>query len=143
MLDQLMRTSLRSRLAVLIGAAVLLAGGVMVALRMPIDVFPDLTAASTFQLRLRTRELLRYERERLSGQHVRKPVPTKRLRNYLTRVSCQVLHKCPELKVRLPPGIVSVETITIVKPDNSHDSGFPVNLCFHFYSFIELILLMY
>ena len=44
MLDQLMRTSLRSRLAVLIGAAVLLVGGVMVALRMPIDVFPDLTA---------------------------------------------------------------------------------------------------
>ncbi|MCK4549145.1 MAG: efflux RND transporter permease subunit, partial [Candidatus Krumholzibacteria bacterium] len=44
MLDQLMRTSLRSRLAVLIGASVLLVGGVMVALRMPIDVFPDLTA---------------------------------------------------------------------------------------------------
>ena len=39
-----MRTSLHSRLAVLIGAAVLLVGGVLVALRMPIDVFPDLTA---------------------------------------------------------------------------------------------------
>ena len=44
MLDQLMRASLRSRLAVLIGAAMLLVVGVMVALRMPIDVFPDLTA---------------------------------------------------------------------------------------------------
>jgi CzcA family heavy metal efflux pump len=44
MLDQLMRTSLRSRLSVLIGAAVLLVAGVMVASKMPIDVFPDLTA---------------------------------------------------------------------------------------------------
>ncbi len=44
MLDQMIRTSLRNRLAVLIGAAVLLAGGVMIAMRMPIDVFPDLTA---------------------------------------------------------------------------------------------------
>jgi len=44
MLDQMIRTSLRNRLAVLIGAAVLLVGGVMVALKMPIDVFPDLTA---------------------------------------------------------------------------------------------------
>ena len=44
MLDQLIKMSLRNQLAVLIGAAVLLAGGVMGALRMPIDVFPDLTA---------------------------------------------------------------------------------------------------
>lgn len=44
MLNQIMKSSLTNRPAVLLGAAVLLLGGVLVAVRMPIDVFPDLTA---------------------------------------------------------------------------------------------------
>jgi CzcA family heavy metal efflux pump len=44
MLDYIMKTSLLKRPAILLGAAVLLVAGVLVALKMPIDVFPDLTA---------------------------------------------------------------------------------------------------
>ena len=44
MLDYLMKISLRNRLAVLAGAGALLAAGIFTAFRMPIDVFPDLTA---------------------------------------------------------------------------------------------------
>lgn len=44
MLDHMMKMSLHNRLAVLLAAAVLLVVGTQVALRMPIDVFPDLTA---------------------------------------------------------------------------------------------------
>ncbi|UCF05905.1 MAG: efflux RND transporter permease subunit [bacterium] len=44
MLDYMMRKSLTNRSVVLIGAVILLAAGIVVALRMPIDVFPDLTA---------------------------------------------------------------------------------------------------
>ncbi len=44
MIDPLIRWSLRNRAAVLAIALVLVAVGVYVALRMPVDVFPDLTA---------------------------------------------------------------------------------------------------
>ena len=44
MLDRLIRWSLQNRLAVLFGAAVLLALGAWAALTTPVDVFPDLTA---------------------------------------------------------------------------------------------------
>ena len=44
MLDYLMRKSLDNRTVVLFAAALLLGAGVLVALDMPIDVFPDLTA---------------------------------------------------------------------------------------------------
>jgi CzcA family heavy metal efflux pump len=44
MIDAVIRWSLRNRLLVLLGAALLLAWGSVVALRMPVDVFPDLTA---------------------------------------------------------------------------------------------------
>jgi len=43
-LDTIIRTSLRQRWLVLGGAAVLLAAGALLVLRMPVDVFPDLTA---------------------------------------------------------------------------------------------------
>ena len=44
MLDKLMQASLNNRLIVVIGAFVLLIGGMFVADKLPIDVFPDLTA---------------------------------------------------------------------------------------------------
>jgi CzcA family heavy metal efflux pump len=44
MLDKIILWSLKNRLLVLIGAAVLLLYGGYVAVRMPVDVFPDLTA---------------------------------------------------------------------------------------------------
>jgi CzcA family heavy metal efflux pump len=44
MLDKLMQTSLQNKLIVLLIAAGVLSAGVMVTLKMPIDVFPDLTA---------------------------------------------------------------------------------------------------
>jgi copper/silver efflux system protein len=44
MLDKLIAWSLRNRLIVLIAAAVMLAAGAWTAARMPVDVFPDLTA---------------------------------------------------------------------------------------------------
>jgi CzcA family heavy metal efflux pump len=44
MIDAVIRWSLRNRLLVLLGAALLLAWGSVVAVRMPVDVFPDLTA---------------------------------------------------------------------------------------------------
>jgi CzcA family heavy metal efflux pump len=44
MIDALIRWSLRNRLLVLLGAGLLLAWGSVVAVRMPVDVFPDLTA---------------------------------------------------------------------------------------------------
>src|SRR6187401_1694449 len=44
MVDGIIRWSLGNRLIVLLGAAVLLAWGSYEALRMPVDVFPDLTA---------------------------------------------------------------------------------------------------
>ena len=43
-LDALIRWSLRNRLAVLAAAAAFLAWGFYVAVRMPVDVLPDLTA---------------------------------------------------------------------------------------------------
>ncbi|OFX21377.1 MAG: multidrug transporter AcrB [Anaeromyxobacter sp. RBG_16_69_14] len=44
MIDAVIRWSLHNRLVVLLGAGILLAWGTVVALRMPVDVFPDLTA---------------------------------------------------------------------------------------------------
>ena len=44
MLDRLIRWAIRNRLLVVLASAVLLAGGVYTAARMPVDVFPDLTA---------------------------------------------------------------------------------------------------
>src|SRR4030095_11310242 len=44
MVDGIIRWSLANRLIVLLGAAVLLCWGAYEALRMPVDVFPDLTA---------------------------------------------------------------------------------------------------
>ncbi|MGH7787630.1 MAG: efflux RND transporter permease subunit, partial [Candidatus Binatia bacterium] len=44
MVDGIIRWSLGNRLVVLLGAAVLLVWGTYEALRMPVDVFPDLTA---------------------------------------------------------------------------------------------------
>jgi Cu/Ag efflux pump CusA len=44
MIDAIIRWSLDNRLFVLVGAAALLAWGVMQAREMPVDVFPDLTA---------------------------------------------------------------------------------------------------
>ena len=44
MINQLILTSLRNRLAVLLICAVLLVSGVFFTFRMPVDVFPDLTA---------------------------------------------------------------------------------------------------
>ncbi len=44
MLNRLILWSLANRLLVLLGAALLLAGGAWTALRLPVDVFPDLTA---------------------------------------------------------------------------------------------------
>ena len=44
MLNALIRWSLSNRLAILIVSVLLLFGGGYVATRMPVDVFPDLTA---------------------------------------------------------------------------------------------------
>ena len=44
MIDAVIRWSLENRLFVLLGAALLLGWGTFEALRMPVDVFPDLTA---------------------------------------------------------------------------------------------------
>ena len=44
MLNRLILWSLANRLLVLLGAVLLLAGGAWTALRLPVDVFPDLTA---------------------------------------------------------------------------------------------------
>ena len=44
MIDAVIRWSLENRLFVLLGAAILLGWGTFEALRMPVDVFPDLTA---------------------------------------------------------------------------------------------------
>src|SRR4030095_13742122 len=44
MIDGIILWSLRNRLLVLVGGAILLVWGTYVALTMPIDVFPDLTA---------------------------------------------------------------------------------------------------
>jgi CzcA family heavy metal efflux pump len=44
MLDYLMRSSLKNRVIVLLGALVTLVAGALVIVEMPIDVFPDLTA---------------------------------------------------------------------------------------------------
>ena len=44
MLDHVIRGSVRNRFLVLAGAAVLLVAGTITAFRMPVDVFPDLTA---------------------------------------------------------------------------------------------------
>ena len=44
MIDSVIRWSLQNRLFVLLGAGILLALGTYTALRMPVDVFPDLTA---------------------------------------------------------------------------------------------------
>ena len=45
-MNTLIRWSLENRMIVLVLAVVVLVGGTMVALRMPVDVFPDLTAPS-------------------------------------------------------------------------------------------------
>src|SRR5687767_1167809 len=45
MLDRIIRWSIRNRLIVVVAAVGLLAYGGAVALRIPVDVFPDLTAA--------------------------------------------------------------------------------------------------
>src|SRR5215212_3305477 len=44
MLNQLIAWSLRNRIIVLAASAILLVAGAWTALRMPVDVFPDLTA---------------------------------------------------------------------------------------------------
>jgi copper/silver efflux system protein len=44
MLDRVIRWSIQNRLLVLAGAAILLVAGTITAARMPVDVFPDLTA---------------------------------------------------------------------------------------------------
>src|SRR6266498_2666430 len=44
MIDGIIQWSLRNRLFVLLGAAVLLVLGTYTAVKMPVDVFPDLTA---------------------------------------------------------------------------------------------------
>lgn len=44
MLDKLMQISLKNRLIVLVSAVILLAAGIYTTLRLPVDVFPDLTA---------------------------------------------------------------------------------------------------
>ena len=44
MLDAVIGWSLRNRLLVVLSAAIVLAGGIYAAVRMPVDVFPDLTA---------------------------------------------------------------------------------------------------
>ena len=44
MLDNIIRWSLRNRLLVVVASAVLLLAGTYTAWRMPVDVFPDLTA---------------------------------------------------------------------------------------------------
>jgi CzcA family heavy metal efflux pump len=44
MLDTVIRWSIRNRLLVVAGAGLLLVAGIITALRMPVDVFPDLTA---------------------------------------------------------------------------------------------------
>jgi CzcA family heavy metal efflux pump len=44
MVDRIIRWSLKNRLLVLLGAAVLMGWGMVEAVRMPVDVFPDLTA---------------------------------------------------------------------------------------------------
>ncbi|MBA2572237.1 MAG: efflux RND transporter permease subunit, partial [Gemmatimonadetes bacterium] len=44
MLDRVIRWAIRNRLLVVLASAVLLAGGMYTAARMPVDVFPDLTA---------------------------------------------------------------------------------------------------
>ena len=44
MLDKLMQASLRNRLIVLIAAAAIVVFGAIVTARLPVDVFPDLTA---------------------------------------------------------------------------------------------------
>ena len=44
MLNRIIQWSLENRLLVIVGAAILLVYGGIVALRTPIDVFPDLTA---------------------------------------------------------------------------------------------------
>jgi len=46
MIAKLIGWSLANRLIVLAIAAVVLVGGTMVAVKMPVDVFPDLTAPS-------------------------------------------------------------------------------------------------
>ena len=44
MIDAILRWSLAHRLAVLVGAALMLVWGAVTTSRMPVDVFPDLTA---------------------------------------------------------------------------------------------------
>ena len=44
MLDAIIRGSLKYRLVVLVSSVVILAAGIYIADRMPVDVFPDLTA---------------------------------------------------------------------------------------------------
>jgi CzcA family heavy metal efflux pump len=44
MMDEVIRFSIRSRLVVVLGSLAILAYGVVTAIRMPVDVFPDLTA---------------------------------------------------------------------------------------------------
>jgi len=44
MLDRIIRASLRHRWAVLVGAFILLVAGGALTLRLPVDIFPDLTA---------------------------------------------------------------------------------------------------
>ena len=44
MMDAIIKWSLRNRAAVIALALLLLGGGLYVALEMPVDVFPDLTA---------------------------------------------------------------------------------------------------
>src|SRR5438309_10616706 len=44
MLNKIIQWSIRNRLIIVVGAAVLLTYGGIVALRAPVDVFPDLTA---------------------------------------------------------------------------------------------------
>ncbi|MBU2501403.1 efflux RND transporter permease subunit, partial [bacterium] len=44
MLDKLMQASLQNRLIVLLGTLVVFGVGLYVTVRMPVDVFPDLTA---------------------------------------------------------------------------------------------------
>jgi Cu/Ag efflux pump CusA len=50
MLDAIIRSSLKNRLLVILGACAILVAGVLTIFRIPVDVFPDLTAPTVVLL---------------------------------------------------------------------------------------------